>query len=1066
MRDALKWASGLVWILSFSSVLTTELRGATIAWDGGGGDGLWQTAANWTGDVLPGAADDVILTAAGGPLTSITNTLQTTVRSLQSSNALVQLGGSLRLTTGPSRLDGPLTLMGNPLFTVSGTGSVLSVYGSFEMTAGTLQAIGGGRISLESLASYAKPPGCFAVIWKADGAGSRFDLPTLESLSGGECASIHIQADRGGIVDLPALTNLTEGQVMFLSEGAGSVVDLPLLNTATARLRSFSFEARNLGRVNYPGFSGSPMAIISRRSGGVIPVDRLTELRGFTIGGASADFPLLTRLGNSGITIESGAVVSLSNLTVHTSGNSCEAPLWSVSGTGSQLRLPSLSTLAGPECGSLGFRAFAGGLFQMPNLSRIEQGSITILADGAGSRVELPQLESCLGDSLTVGFEARNLGEVQVPRLPGGEVVTVAVGTGGILPVAQMTRLKGFSVNAMPVEFPELVQLGNANITVSGGGIASTPKLLSHLHPLGCVGTTWLATGAGSRLDFSALRALTGASCGNLAVRAAAGATVDLNTLGSLSEGVLSFVAEGTNSLINLAKLEDASTAQRSISFDARNSGVLAMPTFRGGPAVSVTIRSGGTLDATQMTLLKSMLVSGTRLAMPGVTRLFSGSLIVEEGGELSFPNLIGHSHGSSCAVSLWSATGAGSLLDLMNLTSLQGPDCGALAIEAVAGGRVAMGGLQRVVEGRLELLADGTNSVIDLASWQRSDATSREVLLEARNQGSLLMPQLGGGETVGLTVRSNGVIAAGQLSWLASVTASRVNLELTGLTNLNSGSLAATDGSIISLPGLRTYLKSSRCDADAWSARGAGSALELPNLVQLAAGDCVPLTLEASSGGRISLPLLTNVPSGWVQVIATGAGSSMQLPTLGNFVDAERRSSLVATNGGTIDLGSGALITSGVLIRISPGSPGLPPTLLDAHQLVLHGQPWHSYRVDRYLLPATGGEAELYVRVPLLTEFQSIGAAVEAGLGFIAKEFVMDPPGLELSPLSGIGVRKVVYGPPGKNYDLLATERVDAVWPWPWLATITLTNSFSILPDEPLSIPQRYFKLQGPMVP
>ena len=34
---------------------------AVITWDGGGGDGQWNTAANWAGDVIPGAGDDVVL---------------------------------------------------------------------------------------------------------------------------------------------------------------------------------------------------------------------------------------------------------------------------------------------------------------------------------------------------------------------------------------------------------------------------------------------------------------------------------------------------------------------------------------------------------------------------------------------------------------------------------------------------------------------------------------------------------------------------------------------------------------------------------------------------------------------------------------------------------------------------------------------------------------------------------------------------------------------------------------------------------------------------------------------
>src|SRR5688572_15507119 len=31
-----------------------------VKWDGGGGDGLWITAANWVGNILPSAGDDVL----------------------------------------------------------------------------------------------------------------------------------------------------------------------------------------------------------------------------------------------------------------------------------------------------------------------------------------------------------------------------------------------------------------------------------------------------------------------------------------------------------------------------------------------------------------------------------------------------------------------------------------------------------------------------------------------------------------------------------------------------------------------------------------------------------------------------------------------------------------------------------------------------------------------------------------------------------------------------------------------------------------------------------------------
>ena len=44
---------GDVWIV---------ISARTISWDGGGTDAAWSTAANWSGDVLPGSADDVLIT--------------------------------------------------------------------------------------------------------------------------------------------------------------------------------------------------------------------------------------------------------------------------------------------------------------------------------------------------------------------------------------------------------------------------------------------------------------------------------------------------------------------------------------------------------------------------------------------------------------------------------------------------------------------------------------------------------------------------------------------------------------------------------------------------------------------------------------------------------------------------------------------------------------------------------------------------------------------------------------------------------------------------------------------
>lgn len=58
--------------------------GATVYWDGGGADGLWATATNWVGDVLPAAGDDVVLdnSVLGGTYTVTLPNTAVTVKSL------------------------------------------------------------------------------------------------------------------------------------------------------------------------------------------------------------------------------------------------------------------------------------------------------------------------------------------------------------------------------------------------------------------------------------------------------------------------------------------------------------------------------------------------------------------------------------------------------------------------------------------------------------------------------------------------------------------------------------------------------------------------------------------------------------------------------------------------------------------------------------------------------------------------------------------------------------------------------------------------------------------------
>lgn len=67
-------------------LLLAGLKGfsATVYWDGGGGDGLWATATNWVGDVLPVAGDDVVLDNLNGVPGTYTVTLPNTAVTVRS----------------------------------------------------------------------------------------------------------------------------------------------------------------------------------------------------------------------------------------------------------------------------------------------------------------------------------------------------------------------------------------------------------------------------------------------------------------------------------------------------------------------------------------------------------------------------------------------------------------------------------------------------------------------------------------------------------------------------------------------------------------------------------------------------------------------------------------------------------------------------------------------------------------------------------------------------------------------------------------------------------------------
>ncbi len=597
---------GSIFLALVLSVLPSH--SATINWGGGGGNSSWQTAANWSDDVLPGVNDDVIIDA-GGSLT-VTSDASVTIRSLQCSNNLAVSAGTFRVTSGTSIVQGAVSISGNPVLSVSGAGATFILAAATNVNGAGAEALNGGTMSFPVLASYSKGAGCAAPVWQASGLNSVLDAPVLTNLTGATCASLTIQALSGGLVSMPNLARIGDGNLTVAADGINSTIDFSALQQTDGVTYGVTLEARSSGTILMPQFKGGKTASVSLRSGGTLPIEQLTELAGFTVSGTNANFAALTNLTDGNITVNSNAVVTVTNLASHNGAMSCYVSSWVVTGAGSVLDFSRLTNFSGASCGSRQVSATAGGTFILSNLTTVAEGTLVFSANGSNSVVDLSGLQRSDATLRNVLFEAENSGTILMPQFAGGGKVLVTIATGGNLPVPQLRELSGFTIRGTNMTFPALTNLTAGNLIVNGGAVVSLPALVSHNQIGGCTLNTWEVSGSGSVLDLSAVTSLTGASCGFHNLSASAGGRMLLNNLPALGDGTVNFSANGANSVIELGALSHTA-GSRLISFSAANQGEIELPLLQGNSNVFISLETGGVLPAAQFGRLNGFSVAG-----------------------------------------------------------------------------------------------------------------------------------------------------------------------------------------------------------------------------------------------------------------------------------------------------------------------------------------------------------------------------------------------------------------------------------------------------------------------
>ena len=294
------------------------------------------------------------------------------------------------------------------------------------------------------------------------------------------------------------------------------------------------------------------------------------------------------------------------------------------------------------------------------------------------------------------------------------------------------------------------------------------------------------------------------------------------------------------------------SVAIRSLHCDGAfvlSSGTL---TVTGGASYlngALTMSSGTVLSASG---------SGTVLTCNGPTSADGASFSVDAGGVLSLPGLASYTK-AAYAQPTWQASGTSSKLMLPSLTNLVSFWPWSLPINALAGGQVIMTNLA-TLDGPVTMLADGTNSSVDLSQLTDVTGVNGSASFTAQNGAAVLLPVL---------------------------------------ANLDGGSLSANGGSVLSLPRLASCTKAAYAQP-MWQANGLGSKLVFPSLTNLVSIWPWTFPVNALAGGQV---IMTNLAmlDGSFAALADGSNSVVDFSRLMVASGTNDSASFTAQNGGTL---------------------------------------------------------------------------------------------------------------------------------------------------------------------
>jgi hypothetical protein len=622
-----------------------------------------------------------------------------------------------------------------------------------------------------------------------------------------------------------------------------------------------------------------------------------------------------------------------------------------VTDAGSTLNLPGFTNFNSAACGTPTVRVQSGGQLLAPNLATLTAGSLYFTCDGTNSLIDFRGLTNC-ADPFTyvIGFEASAGGTIQMPHMPGGNLISFTLNPGGSIPTAQLTQLYQLTLyapsncNALASlaeltvigatnSFPALTNFYDGSMSVLAGGNVTFPNLQTFGKD--CNGANWTVDGSNSVLNLPALTNITGLACNFPLVQATGGGQILATNVVSIVAGPLGFQADGAGSLIDLSKLSKCEgQSPYYVTFEASGGGTLRIPNMTGSASVGVTLNPGGTVPTAQIMQLGALSVVGVTntfdaltnlqslssavtLTFPALTDFTDGNIVLTNGASVTMPalrNYVKYSLGA-----YWAVTGSNSVFNLPALTNMTGAADNFPVIQAAAGGAILLTNVVSIFAGPLAFQADGANSLIDLSALVAvSGQSGYQVTFEASAGGTLRIPSLTGGTLTGVILNPGGNLPTAQFRNLYSLSLLGQSGNFNALTNLSSltagasinfpalvnfmdGNITVTNGTV-TMPALANYTKD--CNGANWTISGSNSVLNLPALTNITGLACNFPVISAQAGGQIVLSNVVNIQAGPLAFQSDGTNSVINLNQLVTCSgQSQYEVTFEASSGGTIQL-------------------------------------------------------------------------------------------------------------------------------------------------------------------